>query len=62
MNGLMKEEEHLLELLRDCAHAPLPAQNEMTESSRSLKKSDIWLLTLPFSISLSSYWLEIPQV
>lgn len=69
-HGLTREEgESLLELLRDCAHAPLPAPNEslpfdhyFQKALDRLKESNIWSSHSSVQHWLNSYWLEIPQV
>lgn len=69
-HGLNKDEaETLLHLLRDCAHAPSPKQQESLPvdhyyqiAVKKLKESPVWINNAPVSQWLTSKWLNIPQV
>ena len=69
-HGLNKDEaEELLQLLRDCAHAPppklqesLPVDHYYQLAINKLQKSSVWINNEQVSRWLNSTWLNIPQV
>ena len=69
-HGLTREEgECLLAMLRECAHAPLPAPSEkipfdyyFQKALSQLKKSDVWSSHPSVQHWISTYWLGISQV
>ena len=63
------DEETLLFMLRECAHAPPPKPNESlpidhyySEAVSNLKKSSVWTNNKQVSQWLSTKWLSMPQV
>lgn len=69
-HGLTTEEgEHLLQLLRDCAHASLPKPAEkqpddyyFQKALTRLKESDVWTSHSSVRNWLDTYWFGISQV
>ena len=69
-HGLTSEErEKVLDLLRDCAHAPIPSQDEKLPidhyylcALQRLKKSCIWKDHIKLREWFNGTWLGIPQV
>lgn len=69
-HGLTSEEgEKVLDLLRDCAHAPIPSQDEKLSvdyyyqcALKRLKKSCVWKDHIKLQEWLNGTWLGIPQV
>ena len=69
-HGLNKEDgEKVLDLLRDCAHAPAPGPDEKLASDyyyqcalKRLKESSLWKNNFKLQQWLGGAWLGIPQV
>ena len=69
-HGLKKEDgEKVLDLLRDCAHAPVPSADEKLPidhyyqcALKRLKDSSLWKDNIQLKQWLSGTWLGIPQV